>query len=183
MVPGWSGSEPDHWQARWAEKLSTARMIEQIDWIKPDRTAWVDTLIAHIANATKPVVLVAHSLGVVTVAHAAATMSAQNTIAGAYLVALADADHADQWPITRGETFPHVEAGFHPIPTDRLPFTSVVVASRNDPYCSYSRATELAEAWGSEVSDAGDAGHINVASGHGPWPEGLLRFAGFLKTL
>ena len=29
----------------------------------------------------------------------------------------------------------------------------------------------------------GDAGHLNTASGHGPWPEGSMRFAMFLKTL
>jgi predicted alpha/beta hydrolase family esterase len=33
------------------------------------------------------------------------------------------------------------------------------------------------------IVDAGDAGHVNTESGHGPWPEGLMRFAGFLKQL
>ena len=27
------------------------------------------------------------------------------------------------------------------------------------------------------------AGHINAASGHGPWPEGALQFGMFLKQL
>ena len=38
-------------------------------------------------------------------------------------------------------------------------------------------ARELAEAWGAEFVDAGDSGHLNSESGHGPWPDGLLRFA------
>jgi predicted alpha/beta hydrolase family esterase len=33
------------------------------------------------------------------------------------------------------------------------------------------------------LSDAGESGHINIASGHGPWPEGLLQFGQFLKKL
>ena len=33
------------------------------------------------------------------------------------------------------------------------------------------------------LADAGLSGHINAASGHGPWPEGLMRLAGFMKTL
>jgi predicted alpha/beta hydrolase family esterase len=31
--------------------------------------------------------------------------------------------------------------------------------------------------------DAGAAGHINVDSGHGPWPEGSLAFANFMAKL
>ena len=72
---------------------------------------------------------------------------------------------------------------FEPVPLVPLPFPSVLVASRNDPFCTPQRAADLAEAWGSEFVDAGDAGHIDVASGHGPWPEGLMRFAGFLSKL
>jgi uncharacterized protein len=59
----------------------------------------------------------------------------------------------------------------------------ILVASRNDPYCSYERAEDFAYAWGAVVVDAGESGHINAASGHGPWPEGLMRLAGFMKGL
>jgi predicted alpha/beta hydrolase family esterase len=48
----------------------------------------------------------------------------------------------------------------------------VVVASRNDPYMAFDCAVALARDWGARMVDAGFAGHINVASGHGPWPEG-----------
>jgi predicted alpha/beta hydrolase family esterase len=57
------------------------------------------------------------------------------------------------------------------------------VVANNDPYCSYARAEHLAGKWGAALSNAGESGHIDVASGHGPWPEGLLRFGQFLKTL
>jgi len=44
----------------------------------------------------------------------------------------------------------------------------VLVASSDDPYCTMQRASDFAEAWGSEFVSAGEAGHINVESGHGP---------------
>ena len=53
----------------------------------------------------------------------------------------------------------------------RLPFASVLVGSRNDPYCSAERARQLADAWGSRWVDADSA--------LGDWPEGLA----LLQTL
>ena len=38
-------------------------------------------------------------------------------------------------------------------------------------------------AWTDAIVAAGESGHINADSGHGPWPEGLMLFAGFIKTL
>jgi predicted alpha/beta hydrolase family esterase len=57
------------------------------------------------------------------------------------------------------------------------------VASRDDPYDAPGFAAAKAAQWGARLVDAGEAGHVNVASGHGPWPDGLLQLAGFLKTL
>jgi predicted alpha/beta hydrolase family esterase len=48
----------------------------------------------------------------------------------------------------------------------------MVAASRNDPWMSFSRAAQLAKTWQADVIDMGFAGHINVASGFGPWPAG-----------
>jgi len=59
----------------------------------------------------------------------------------------------------------------------------MLIASRNDPYCSFEVAEDLGGAWGSLVIDAGDAGHINADAGYGPWPEGSLTFANFLTRL
>jgi uncharacterized protein len=44
-------------------------------------------------------------------------------------------------------------------------------------------SASLALAWGSLLVEAGEAGHIDHTSGHGPWPEGMMRFAGFLSKL
>ena len=174
IVPGHTNSGPDHWQSRWQGKLSNARRVEQDDGDSPARETWVSRLVNTVEGCRRPVVLVAHSLGVITVAHAAPILP-QEVVRGAFLVAPPDVDDAG--------LIPEIERSFAPIPQDPLPFPSLLVASRSDPYCSYARAEDFAFAWGSAFLDAGDAGHINTASGYGPWPEGLMRFAGFLKRL
>ena len=174
LVPGITNSGPDHWQSRWEARLSTARRVEQVDWEHPRCADWVATIAAAVAEATRPVVLVAHSLGVVAVAHAAPRLK-PGTVRGAFLVGLPDIEDAD--------VLPDLDAGFLPIPRAPLPFPSVLVASRTDPHAAYDRAADFARAWGAELSDAGESGHLNSESGHGPWPEGLMRFAGFLKDL
>jgi len=173
IVPGWNGSDADHWQSRWESRLSTARRVEQADFARPDRTAWTEALRAAVAAADKPVVVVAHSLGVPTLVHAAPDLP-EGKVAGAFLVAPPDLEAAPADPLF---------ASFAPVPRARLPFPALVVASRNDPYCAYARAQDLAAAWGAELLDAGEAGHINPAAGFGPWPEGSMRFLGFLRAL
>ena len=174
VVPGLNGSGPDHWQTRWERQLSTARRVEQASWDAPEREDWVPRIVAAVASAPRPVVLVAHSLGVIALVHAAPRLDAAR-VRGAFLVGPPDVEDPSRAP---PETL-----RFAPIPRDPLPFPAILVASRTDPYCSFERAEDLAYAWGAAIVDAGDSGHINAESGHGPWPEGLMRFAGFLKRL
>lgn len=174
IVPGWTNSGPEHWQSRWQARMTTARRVEMDDWDQPVRTAWVEALAAAVAIAQRPALLVAHSLGVLAVAHAAPSLPA-GKVAGAFLVAAPD--------LEQGQRPPEIDPAFLPIPMQPLPFPSLLVHSNSDPYCQVARALAFAAAWGSETGDAGDAGHINAASGHGPWPEGLMRLGGFLKTL
>lgn len=174
IVPGLGGSGPEHWQSRWQQNLSSARRVEQDDWDRPHRDAWSARIADAVAATEKPVVLIAHSLGVAAVAHAARLFPPRK-VRGAFLVSLPELD---------GEGAAPAEARlFGPVTRKPLPFPSVLVASRNDPYCAYERAEGFSHAWGSALVDAGESGHINSASGHGPWPEGLMRFGGFLKEL
>jgi predicted alpha/beta hydrolase family esterase len=173
VVPGYTNSGPDHWQSRWQERLSTARRVTQDSWDQPEPEAWRDAVIAAVQAAARPVVLVAHSLGVVSCVQAAPYL-APGRVVGAFLVALPDVERPDT---------PAVLRTFAPIPREHLPFRSVLVTSRSDPYTAYDRAGEFAAAWGAELVDAGESGHLNSESGHGPWPEGLMRFAGFLRSL
>ncbi|MFC0282742.1 RBBP9/YdeN family alpha/beta hydrolase [Camelimonas abortus] len=177
IIPGWAGSGPDHWQTRWRARLSTARLVEQADWSRPRLSAWCERLLAEAAGRDRPQVLVAHSLGCILVAAArlAAATAAPGHIAGAWLAAP---------PSERAvRAIPGMDPAFTPFPREPLPFPAVVVASSNDPYCPQEDARALAGAWGARFLDAGESGHLNVASGHGPWPDGVLRFAAFLREL
>jgi predicted alpha/beta hydrolase family esterase len=172
IVPGLFGSGADHWQTRWEQKLSTARRVAQDDWDRPVLAAWRARIIEEAMRATRPVVLVAHSLGALATAHAGPLLA--GTVRGAFLVAPPSAEGL----ATIGEVDPAFFA-----PVQPLPFPALVIASRDDPFGTFDTSEALARALGAELADAGLSGHINVPSGHGPWPEGLLRFAGFLKTL
>jgi uncharacterized protein len=185
IIPGWSSSGPDHWQTRWERSLKTARRVEQADWLAPDRAAWTAAIAGEIATATRPVILVAHSLGVMAAVHALAEgpASTSSKVAGAFLVAPADIETAQKWPVTQGLSLDSMAGGFSPVPRGKLPCPSAVVASASDPYCSLDRARSFAHDWGSHLFEAGDVGHINTASGHGPWPDGLMQFGWFLRKL
>lgn len=173
IVPGYTGSSEQHWQTRWERKLSSARRVEQAEWSKPVREDWVRTMAHAVNEAEKPVVIVAHSLGVATAIHAIPEF--RRPVVGAFLVAPPD---------VASETIrPRHLMTFGPYPRDPLPFPSIVVASRNDEFSSFEAAEDIAGAWGSLFVDAGESGHLNAASGHGPWPEGLLTFGKFLSGL
>jgi predicted alpha/beta hydrolase family esterase len=182
MVPGWGGSGPGHWQSRWERNLTTARRIAQADWSRPDKDRWVGNIIAAAAAARRPPVLVAHSLGVLAVAHAG-TKLPRGSVAGAFLVAAPDIENAADWPAAEAQDWPATASGFAPPPLAPLPFPSLLFASADDPYCRPERARHFAAAWGSQLVEVGPAGHINAESGHGPWPDGVLRFGRFLKGL
>jgi uncharacterized protein len=173
IIPGLGGSGADHWQSRWEQKLSTARRVEQRDWDKPQRDEWVAAIVAAIDAAKRPVILVAHSLGTIAAIHA--SRDAASRIKGAFLVAVPSEE--------RLAAVAEADAAFRPFPRGKLPFPAVLVASRDDPYSSYAHSEALARDWGAKLVDAGAAGHLNAESGHGPWPEGLLQFAAFMKRI
>jgi uncharacterized protein len=172
IIPGLGNSGPDHWQSRWEAKLPTARRVEQQDWNSPDIEAWSHRLLEEADKATQPLVLVSHSFGGYAVAAAAAALAGR--VRGAFIVTP---------PSPRVISTMAGPAVADALPKDPLPFKTLVIASRDDQYGDYEELESLAKAWGAELSDAGNSGHINAASGHGPWPEGLMRFAGFLKSL
>lgn len=174
ILPGLGGIALGHWQLRWAERMANADIVEQADWDEPDPDDWIDTIIQAVALAERPVVFVAHSLAVIALAKAADRLPAGKVV-GAFLVAPPDIELNGQVP---EETH-----AFRPVPRDPLPFPSLLVASSNDALCSLDRAVDMATAWGSDFHQAGEAGHIDLASGHGPWPEGLLMFTRLMQRL
>lgn len=159
IVPGWRDSGSGHWQSLWAERYANTVRVQQDNWLTPARMPWVETLSRTILAQPGPVVVVAHSLGCITTTHLLPEVEAR--ISGALLVAPAD-------PERRA-----VLADFAPVPSRKLPYRSILVASSNDPYCPIRLAGAYARSWGSEFVRVPDAGHINVESGHGEWPLGV----------
>ncbi|HGY9623928.1 TPA: alpha/beta hydrolase [Pseudomonas putida] len=166
IVPGWQGSPDNHWQSHWQRSLPNSAWVEQHDWLTPQRHDWVHALEQAIAAEGSPVILIAHSLGCITVAHWAAQASPAllRQVHGALLVAPADVERPTCAPALRN---------FAPIPLQALPFPSQVVSSDNDPAVSVPRALHLARAWGAEAGLLPNAGHINVKSGHERWEQGF----------
>lgn len=165
IVPGWCDSGPGHWQTLWADTLPNTVRVRQDDWIAPVREAWVAAIARTIAAQPGPVVIAAHSLGCIAVSHLPPEVAAK--IHGALLVAPADPERRS------------VLADFAPVPYQRLPYRSVLVASNNDPYCPVRTAGAYARAWGSEFVRLPDAGHINVEAGFGEWPLGQALLQSF----
>lgn len=166
IVPGWQGSPAEHWQSHWQQVLPQCARVEQDDWLLPQRHAWVAELEQQIAIDQRPVLLIAHSLGCVTVAHWAAQASSDllARVRGALLVAPADVERQD---------CPAALRNFAPIPSADLPFPSVLVGSSNDHAADAQRALQFAQQWGSEAVILPNVGHINVCSGHQRWEQGF----------
>lgn len=166
IVPGWHGSPDDHWQSHWHRTLPNSSRVEQRDWIAPRREDWVAELERSVAASAAPVILVAHSLGCVTVAHwaAQAPLELLGRVRGALLVAPADVERSG---------CPEPLRNFAPAPRQPLPFASQLVGSENDSAASAARAIEMGGDWGSETAILSGAGHINVASGHHRWEQGF----------
>jgi len=173
IVPGFKNSGQNHWQSRWERNLASARRVEQKSWEKPERDDWVARLTTHVNETTRPVVLVAHSLGVPALIHALPHFD--KPVAGAFLVAPPEVDNPKIRP-------KHLMT-FGPYPRDPLPFPSILIASSNDPFGSVDHAGDIANAWGSQFFNIGEAGHIDDKAGFGPWPEGTLMFGRFLSRI
>jgi uncharacterized protein len=163
IVPGLGNSGSDHWQTYFEQSTGNFQRIQQTDWDAPDCNDWIENIQKGIESYdASSVVLIGHSLGCTAIARWA--MQYGNIIKGALLVGPSDIEA----PVY---TFP--SSGFHPMPLHAIPFPTLVVASADDPWVSLQRAQYFADCWGSSLINIGNAGHINAASGYGPWKEGL----------
>jgi len=161
MLPGLGGSGRNHWHTRWEGFEPSAMRLAPASWTAPDLTDWIAALDRAAAEAGEPLVLVAHSMACLLVAHW--TKARPIGACGAVLVAPPD---------EASPHYPPEAASFARAPVDPLPFPSLVLASADDPYCPLPVARRLANQWGAGFVDMGALGHINAASGLGDWPEG-----------
>jgi serine hydrolase len=162
-IPGDGNSGPKHWQTYFEKTWSNVHRINQKEWDAPTREDWIDTIENTLSSYDlSQVILVGHSLGCSAIAHWAAKYN--KIIKGAFFVAVGDVDALPS---------DYPAKGFSPMPTQKLKFKSIVVASNTDPWVTLTRAKYFADCWGSEFMNIGDAGHINVDSGYGNWNKGL----------
>ncbi len=172
FVPDQGEPTPGHWQWRWRQKLSTGRFVLSQAQHAPNRQR-TDVVAEAVNAADRPVVLVGHGHGVLAAVAGIPDYSAR--VAGAFLAAPVDIG-ADAAPASSPQGWPAYIR-------ERLPFPAMLVGSRNDAACSYEAAEALATSWGAMMLDAGEAGHLDEEAGYGPWPEGSMAFAAFLRQL
>lgn len=183
IVPGLNGSGPEHWQTRLEQSHPRAARVAVPDWSHADLDTWANAIGQTLARESAPPpvarsrvlpadplarlrphdesprgaapmwIAVAHSFGCLALAHYLLRGSV-----GLDAVLLVAPANPERFDIPEGLL-------------DRaLPVGSTLVFSRNDPWMTEADARYLGRRWGSELVDAGEAGHINPASGHGPWP-------------
>lgn len=164
IVPGLHGSGSGHWQTWIEQRLPRSRRVEQPEWEVPDLDRWSAVLRGDLLLGCRSAVLIAHSFGCL----AAIDVMRRGCprVGAALLVAPADPAHFGI-PDTRLDV--------------RLTVPAIVVASRNDPWMSFERATCLSQRLGCWLFDAGLVGHLNVDSGYGPWPDGLDLMAALIR--
>jgi len=178
-VPGLNNSGPGHWQTLWEQQRTDCHRVELGMWSSPHRNSWVNQLnlairAANFAAPRRPVLLAAHSLGCLVVAWWAQmeAADARHLVAGALLVAPPEAGRS---------AIDHRLAGFAPVPHGPLPFPTILVASRDDPYMPIRDARRLAASWRARFADAGAIGHINAHSDIGDWPFGQFLLGQLLR--
>ncbi len=170
IVPGLRDHVVDHWQTILARKIANSVTVPPLEHDKLSCAARVAALDAALAKISGPVVLVAHSAGVMITVHWAAQNHAR-PIQGALLAAPADLGT----PLPKG--YPASEAlrdnGWLPVPRRKLPFPAIVAASTNDPLARFGRVEAFSRDWGARLVDLGAVGHLNPASGFGEWKGAL----------
>lgn len=166
IVPGLRDHVEDHWQTILAAELPKVRSVAPLEHDKLSCAARVEAIEHALAGIEGPVIIVAHSAGVMMVAHWA--QRENRAIQGALLVAPADV--ATPMPAGYPTRDQLDSQGWLPIPRARLPFPSILVASSNDPLTRLERARTFAQDWGSRLVELENVGHLNPASGHGHWP-------------
>jgi predicted alpha/beta hydrolase family esterase len=173
IVPGLRDHVLEHWQTLLEQRLPKVACVPRRATDRLSCSRWVEAVDQSLAQIDGPVILVAHSGGVVMVVHWA--QEHRRPIHGALLATPADLESSLPAGYPTQEQLQ--QNGWLPVPRQPLPFPSVVAASTNDPLARYDRVVELAEAWGSRLVNLGDVGHLNPASGYGPWPqaEDLIR--------
>ena len=167
IVPGLGDSGPQHWQTLWETKFGAARVGKMTGKTRRRRRGparlqeTIDATPGELCSGGPFLRRADHrSLG--------GAYGGHERVRGALLVAPTDAEQPGMLETDPGGVCQWPQCRCSP-----LPFPALVIASENDPYASRT-GPGICQAWEAELVSAGEAGHINVASGHGEWPEGEI---------
>ena len=171
IIHGWQASGPGHWQTWLADRLRAANETVLYPLLpNPDTPVlkeWIEALHFHVSQMTGEKIVVCHSLGAVTWFHYATTDPAM-PVDRLLLVAPPCPPALARIPELQG---------FAPVPLDagalaRSARHCRMVCSSRDEYCQESAALAYAGPLNIEGEILpSQAGHINIASGFGPWPQ------------
>jgi predicted alpha/beta hydrolase family esterase len=168
IVHGLEGSGPEHWQTWLAERLRKHGLGVAYpalpDADNPRRDRWFQALGEELARLpVSETTVLCHSLGSLLWLHHAASRPAE-PVARVLLVAPPQPDEDDpQSP------------GFRPVPLDADGVVAAagetcLVCSTDDPWSPPETSRRLGKAIGVPIDWLENAGHVNTASGYGPWP-------------
>ena len=168
IVPGVGGSEHDHWQSWLQRQLKSCSRVQQQDWNKPVLHEWIEKFVKTVQAIQEPIQIVAHSFGCLTTVAALAQHPELNqNIKNLVLVAPANPARFGDAGFAR-ESQNDYQQYFHQV---KLQVPTQMIISENDPWLNFQDALQLAKAWKIRPKNLGQVGHINVASGFGPFPE------------
>ncbi len=149
-MPGLNDSPGGHWQSMLQASHRDAVRVVQRDWQSTNLERWSARIGSTLSRAGGgPWIAVAHSFGVLALAHHLAQQR-DTPVAAVLLVAPADPDKFGLGAA---------------LPIRRLPTPATMVLSRTDPWLSVAAGQRWAARWGCHMVDLGDAGHINLSSG------------------
>ncbi|MEB3766612.1 RBBP9/YdeN family alpha/beta hydrolase [Acinetobacter sp. MD2] len=167
IVPGVGGSDSNHWQSWLQRHLKNSSRVEQ-QWDRPILTEWIKRWVQMVNHIQTPIEVVAHSFGCLTsIAALAQHPELADKISKLILVAPAnparfgEAGFAQNSSKTYQDFFAKI----------RIQVPALMLMSENDAWFAIDDARQAAAQWQIPSINLGQVGHINVASGFGPFPE------------
>lgn len=168
IVPGVGGSEAQHWQSWLQQQLVSSSRVQQKYWDRPVLSEWVSQFVKTVAEIKAPIQIVAHSFGCLTsVAALAEHPELKAKVKNLVLVAPANPARFGESGFAR-HSLTDYKQYFYQLNID---VAATLLISENDPWLNYVDALQLAQAWQLTPINLGPVGHVNVASGYGPFPE------------
>lgn len=169
VIPGYKGSPNGHWQTWLQTQYPNTERIKEIDHHKPILSQWSAQIQQYLEQQTLPIIIIAHSFGCLAALDAIVRKQLQSKVSGVLFVAPASPYRFTSYG--HRADFPNERSIVETLTIRALGVLGTMVVSRNDPWMNYDHACSLASDLGLLTYDAGYVGHINIESGHGPWPE------------